>query len=182
MGTPFEIRREATVDAIPEQIWQAIATGPGIDSWFVGTTEVDAGKSMKTAFGGCGPEHTVTAWEPGQRRAYQDSGTGGRFVTYEFLAERRSGGATVLRTVTSGLLPGDDWADESEAMGHELSRFWVILGVGDHADRQHLAVRTGGALLRFMHGFHGPPVARHHLVDSDATDWAAWLTDISREH
>jgi hypothetical protein len=34
----------------------------------------------------------------------------------------QSGGSTVLRTVTSGFLPGEDWADEFEAMslGGEL--------------------------------------------------------------
>jgi len=40
----------------------------------------------------------------------------GRFIAYEFLIEGRAGGSTVLRTVTSGFLPGDDWADEFEAM------------------------------------------------------------------
>ena len=46
----------------------------------------------------------------------------GRFIAYEFLIEGRAGASTVLRTVTSGFLPGDDWADEFEAMtlGGEL--------------------------------------------------------------
>src|SRR5260370_1022921 len=46
----------------------------------------------------------------------------GRFIAYEFLIEGRAGGSTVLRTVTSGFLPGEDWAEEFEAMtlGGEL--------------------------------------------------------------
>ena len=34
----------------------------------------------------------------------------------EFLLEARAGGTTVLRVVSSGFLPADDWEDEYEAM------------------------------------------------------------------
>jgi hypothetical protein len=40
----FEIRDELTLAATPEQVWDAIATGPGIDSWFMGHTEIEPGK------------------------------------------------------------------------------------------------------------------------------------------
>jgi uncharacterized protein YndB with AHSA1/START domain len=32
----FEIREEIALDATPEQVWEAIASGPGMDSWFMG--------------------------------------------------------------------------------------------------------------------------------------------------
>ena len=32
------------VHATPEEVWQAIATGPGIDSWFMGRNEVEPGE------------------------------------------------------------------------------------------------------------------------------------------
>ena len=35
MSHPFEVTAEITVEATPEQVWDAIATGPGIDSWFM---------------------------------------------------------------------------------------------------------------------------------------------------
>ena len=35
MPSEFEIRTEIEIEADPEQIWQAIATGPGITSWFM---------------------------------------------------------------------------------------------------------------------------------------------------
>lgn len=34
MGHAFEHRHELTVPASPEQVREAITTGPGIDSWF----------------------------------------------------------------------------------------------------------------------------------------------------
>jgi len=59
----------------------------------------------------------VTAWDPARRFAYRSGeAPDGRFIAYEFLIEGRAGGSTVLRTVTSGFLPGDDWAEEFEAM------------------------------------------------------------------
>ncbi len=242
MGKPFEINRSAEVPAAPAQVWQAVATGPGIDSWFMGNTEVEAGQTVRTVFGGYGGDHRVEAWEPGERLAYRDADPdSGRFVAYEFLIAGRAGGGTVLRTVTAGFLPGDDWADEFEAMGHGLSLFFDTLvaylthfpgrtarplsafgpavadwprawgalhaalgltgpvAVGDraqltppggtrsaavvyHADPQNLALRTGGALLRFMQGFRGPLIASHHLFDpadtATAADWQAWLSTL----
>ena len=119
MGHPFENRQEAEVPATPDEIWAAIATGPGIDSWFMGRNEVQpgAGGTVRTVFGEYAPELDVTAWDPARRFAYRSGeAPDGRFIAYEFLIEGRAGGSTVLRTVTSGFLPGDDWADEFEAM------------------------------------------------------------------
>ena len=125
MGRTFEQRAKAEVPATPDEIWAAIATGPGIDTWFMGRTDVRPGKdgAVRTVFGEYAPELDVTAWEPARRFAYRSSEVpDGRFIAYEFLIEGRAGGSTVLRTVTSGFLPGDDWAEEFEAMtlGGEL--------------------------------------------------------------
>jgi uncharacterized protein YndB with AHSA1/START domain len=122
MGHPFEQHRAAEVPASPDEVWAAIATGPGIDSWFMGRNDVTpgVGGTVRTVFGEYTPELEVTAWEPdGQDRrfAYRSAeAADGRFIAYEFLVEGRAGGSTVLRTVTSGFLPGEDWADEFEAM------------------------------------------------------------------
>ena len=119
MGRPFENRQEAEVPATPDEIWAAIATGPGIDSWFMGRSDVQPGAdgTVRTVFGEYAPELDVTAWDPARRFAYRSGeAPDGRFIAYEFLIEGRAGGSTVLRTVTSGFLPGDDWADEFEAM------------------------------------------------------------------
>lgn len=131
MGRDFEVRHELPVGASPEEVWAAIATGPGIDSWFMGRNEVAPGPqgAVSTVFGGYAPTLPITAWEPGRRLAYgEPPDADGRFVAYEFLIEGRAGGSAVLRTVTSGFLPGDDWADEFEAMGLGLALFFGTLG------------------------------------------------------
>jgi uncharacterized protein YndB with AHSA1/START domain len=117
MGHEFSSADELRVDATPEEVWAAIATGPGIDSWFMGRNEVDPAQAVRQAFGGYSPEHQVTAWEPGKRLAYSSGpAPDGRSVAFEFLIEGRDHASTVLRIVNSGFLPGDDWADEFEAM------------------------------------------------------------------
>ena len=119
MGRPFENRSEAEVPASPDEVWAAIASGPGINSWFIGKSEVQQGAqgTVRTVFGEYAPELGVTAWDPARRFAYRSGeAPDGRFIAYEFLIEGRAGGSTVLRTVTSGFLPGDDWAEEFEAM------------------------------------------------------------------
>ena len=122
MGERFEQRREAEVPASPEAVWAAIATGPGIDSWFMGHSEVeprgtDTGGIVRTVFGEYAPELDVTAWDPPWRFGYRGAeAPDGRFIANEFLIEGRGGSSTVLRAVTSGFIPGDDWADEYEAM------------------------------------------------------------------
>lgn len=119
MGERFEQRREAEVPASPEEVWAAIATGPGIDSWFMGHNEVQPGPggTVRTVFGEYTPELEITAWDPPRRFGYRSGeAPDGRFIAYEFLVEGRGGSSTVLRAVTSGFIPGDDWADEYEAM------------------------------------------------------------------
>jgi uncharacterized protein YndB with AHSA1/START domain len=119
MGKSFEEGNDAEVAASPEQVWAAIATGPGIDSWFMGRNEVRPGPdgTVRTVFGGYTPELAVTAWDPPRRFGYRSpEEPDGRFIAYEFLIEGRAGGSTVLRTVTSGFIPGDDWGEEFEAM------------------------------------------------------------------
>jgi uncharacterized protein YndB with AHSA1/START domain len=116
MGHQFEGALEADVDATVDEIWSAIATGPGIDSWFMGRNEVADGV-VRTVFGGYLPEATITEAEPGKRFAYGTApAPDGRYVAYDFLIESRSGASTSLRLVASGFLPGDDWADEYDAM------------------------------------------------------------------
>jgi uncharacterized protein YndB with AHSA1/START domain len=119
MGHPFEQQRDAEVPASREKVWAAIATGPGIDSWFIGRNDVrpGTGGTVRTEFGDYTPELDITTWDPPRGFGYRSRQMpDGRFIAYEFIIEARAGGSTVLRAVTSGFIPGDDWADEYEAM------------------------------------------------------------------
>jgi uncharacterized protein YndB with AHSA1/START domain len=130
MTHPFEVRDEITVDATPEEVWAAIASGPGVDSWLMGSTEVDSASRTATftMFGEVSSS-SITVWEPGHHYATQEAPKpDGTFMAMEWLIESRDGGGAVVRFVHSGLL-GDDW--EAEYNG---------LSVGDHAYLTKLAV------------------------------------------
>jgi len=119
MGKAWEGRDEADLKATPEQVWQAIATGPGIDSWYMGRSTVEPwlGGAISTDVGPFVMQSKVTAWEPGKRLAHRSDETAdGRFIAFEYLIEAQEHGSTVLRLVANGFLPGDDWDAEYEAM------------------------------------------------------------------
>lgn len=164
MGREFDGTDEFEVEATPEQVWQAIATEPGIDSWFMGRNEVSVDETtesrvVRTAFGDFRPEYRVTAWEPMRRFAYRsDEAPDGRFVAYEFLIEGRDRSSTVLRMATNGFLPGDDWATEYDAMTKGNALFFATLATY----LRHFAGRTAVPVTVF-----GPM----------APDWArTWAT------
>jgi uncharacterized protein YndB with AHSA1/START domain len=73
MAHPFDVQDEITVDAPPDDIWQAITSGPHLDSWFIGhsTVEPRLGGRVRMDFGGGAvSDSTITTWEPGKHFAY----------------------------------------------------------------------------------------------------------------
>ena len=111
------------VPGTPEQVWEAIATGPGIEAWFVpaeveprdgGRVALDMGTGMEDA-------GVVTAWEPPHRFVYEEEWQAvegepaGRLAT-EFLVEARSGGTCVVRLVSTLYAGGASWDDVLESM------------------------------------------------------------------
>jgi uncharacterized protein YndB with AHSA1/START domain len=158
MGKEWEQLDEVVVGATVEQVWDAIATGPGIDGWYMGHTAVSPGPTgtVTTDIGGFAMKSAVTAWEPLHHFGYRGDGPGERFIAFEYLIEGRDQGSTLVRVVASGFLPGDDWEAEFDAMrkGGELYFRTMV------AYLNHFAGRTGPIVT-----LSGPPV----------TDWdAAW--------
>lgn len=141
MGREFEVREELTLDATPEQVWAAIATGPGVDSWFMGRTEIEQrlGGTTTMDIGGFEEQATITAWEPLKHYATRsDPGPDGAFMAMEYLIEGRDQGTTVLKFVHSGFIGGDDWESEYDALkvgdGMYLRKLAIYL--------KHFAPRT----------------------------------------
>jgi uncharacterized protein YndB with AHSA1/START domain len=131
MPHEFELRKEITLDATPEQVWEAIATGPGIDGWFMGRNQVEPREGGRTSMtiGGHTEEGVVTVWEPGRRFAYRAGNPDAEWMAFEWLIEGRDDGARVPRLVQSGVL-GDNWETEYDALGtgwdtylHQLAQY-----------------------------------------------------------
>jgi len=120
MPQPFEIASELEVDATPEEVWEAIGTGRGWDSWFMGENQVEAREGGLTRFsiGGFTQEATLTAWEPPTHfRSRSAEAPDGGFHQFDYRVEGRDDGPTRIRYVHTGVLGGDDWEAEYEAMG-----------------------------------------------------------------
>jgi uncharacterized protein YndB with AHSA1/START domain len=92
------VQAEVEVTGTPEEVWQAIASGPGVSSWFV-PTKID-GRVGDTATSSFGPGNSmdsiakITAWEPPKRfvaETQQGPGT----------VEAKAGGTCRVRVVHS---------------------------------------------------------------------------------
>ena len=117
------VQIEGEVPGTPEEVWQAIATGPGISSWFVPAEfEERDGKpvAVKVTMGpGMESTSAVTAWEPPRKWAAQSDGwvPGMPPLAHEWSVEARGGGICILRIVQSLFASTDDWDNQLEAAG-----------------------------------------------------------------
>ena len=119
----------------PEEVWQAIATGPGISSWFVPTViEERDGKpvAVKFYFGpGIEPHAVVTAWNPPQMFAQEADGwtPGSPPIATEWSIEARAGGICIVRIVHSHFASTDDWDNQLEGAKSGWSAFLRTLRI-----------------------------------------------------
>jgi uncharacterized protein YndB with AHSA1/START domain len=119
MAKRFEIRRDLEADASPEQVWDAIATGRGQDSWFMGRSEIEPreGGAARWTLGDFTMTGTVTAWEPPRHYAnISPEGPDGTFHQFDYQIEARGPRLSTIRYVHSGALGQPDWEAEYGAM------------------------------------------------------------------
>jgi uncharacterized protein YndB with AHSA1/START domain len=112
------IQVEVEVPGTPEEVWQAIATGPGISSWFAPAEfeERDRKPVAVTMTLGPGMESrsVVTAWDAPRMFASEAAGwfPGSPPIASEWSVEARAGGVCVVRVVQSLFASTDDWDDQ----------------------------------------------------------------------
>jgi uncharacterized protein YndB with AHSA1/START domain len=128
------IEVEFEVHGTPEEVWQAIATGPGISAWFVPAEfEERDGKpvTLKLKFGpGIEPTAALTAWDPPRMYAGQNEGWGGSPpIATEWHIEARAGGFCLIRMVHSLFASTDAWDDQLEGAESGWSGFLAILRI-----------------------------------------------------
>ena len=147
------VRTEIEVPGTPEDVWEAIATGPGIACWFV-PAEVDerVGGEIVTHHGPYGDSRgVVTAWEPPRRFAYEERewAEGAPPWATEILVEARAGGTCLVRLVSGIFSGGEDWGDEIDgteagwALGMENLRLYLTHFAGRRCSHA-LAVGEAG--------------------------------------
>jgi uncharacterized protein YndB with AHSA1/START domain len=122
---------EVDVPGTPEAVWEAIATGPGISSWFV-PTEVDgqAGGTTTSRFGqGMDSRAAITEWDPPRRFKAEsaDLGPDAPLIATEWQVESKGSGTCTVRVVHSLFSTRDDWDESLEMWEHGWPGFFRIL-------------------------------------------------------
>ena len=112
------IEVEVEVPGTPEQVWQAIASGPGVSSWFVPTEFRNDGTVVSNFGPGMESTAKTTAWDPPRRFAAESQGLGPGAppLATEWIVEARSGGTCIVRVVHSLFASTDDWDNQLESV------------------------------------------------------------------
>src|SRR5262249_53242312 len=122
---------EVEVPGSPEEVWQAIATGPGVSSWFV-PCEIEGreGGTITSHFGpGMDVTATIKEWEAPHRFTAESSGAapGWPPLATEWTVEARSGGTCVVRVVHSLFAATDEWDNQLTGTESGWPAFFLIL-------------------------------------------------------
>lgn len=151
---------EQTVEASPDEVWEALTTGPGLKRWFPLDARVQPGEegSVWLSWGpGSEGEAPIHIWEPPTRFGWTEShgeDDEGRpiRIAVDFYVEG-SGESTVVRIVQSGLSGSSDW------------------------DEMYAALEDGWTYFLFNLAFH----FREHGGGGRTMVWRRQPTDLARE-
>jgi uncharacterized protein YndB with AHSA1/START domain len=127
------VEMELVVPGTPEQVWQAIATGPGYAAWFSkAEIEPRVGGVFRLDFGqGAITTGVVERWEPPHQFAYveRDWEAGAPPVATEITVTSRSGERCLVRMVHSLFTSADDWDDQIEGFERGWPGFFEVLRI-----------------------------------------------------
>lgn len=148
---------EVEVPGTPEEVWDAIATGPGISKWFVpAQVEPGVGGKMVLSFGpGMDSASEITGWDaPHRFTATSDGlGPGSPPMATEWTVEARDGGMCTVRVVHSLFAETDEWDNQLGEVENGWPSFFVVL-------RTYLSQYRGqpGAQFQVMVPIAGTPM------------------------
>jgi uncharacterized protein YndB with AHSA1/START domain len=122
---------EVEVPGTPEEVWDAIATGPGISKWFVpAQVETHVGGKMVLNFGpGMDSVAEVTAWDAPRSFSATSDGLGPNApeMATEWTVEARAGGTCTVRVVHSLFAETDEWDKQLGDVESGWPSFFVVL-------------------------------------------------------
>lgn len=125
------IQVEVEVPGTPEEVWRAIATGPGISAWFVPTkSDEREGGQIVCNFGpGMDCPAKITAWQAPKRFVAEGDmgGPGSPTMASEWSVEARGGGVCVVRVVNSLFATTDDWDNQLDGLEQGWPTYFRIL-------------------------------------------------------
>jgi len=186
------VQVEVEVPGSPEQVWQAIATGPGISSWFVPTqVEEREGGAVKANFGpGMESESTITQWNPPQTFVAEGSGMTPEAppMATQWIVEAKSGDTCVVRVVHSWFASTDEWDGQFESVESGWNAFFKILRLKlQHFPNQPSAAfdvagmgdDTAWTTLTTQLGLSDQTIGKQTQSPADAPSLAGKITEVT---
>ena len=125
------VQVEVEVPGKPQEVWLAVATGPGVSSWFV-PTEIREDGTIISCFGpGMEAVARRTLWEPPHRFAAEGEGFSPDAppLATEWTVEARPGGTCMVRVVHSLAAANGAWDRQLESAESGWPWFFQILRV-----------------------------------------------------
>ncbi len=183
--TPRAIHLSVEVPGTVREVWSAVATGPGISSWYVPHRVEERAGGAATASFGAGPEMQVdgrvAVWDPPHRIVFDD-GQGVEGLAFEWLVEEGRGDSCVVRLANTGFGDGGPWDDQYEALREGWKLFLLNLRLHLEHFRGREAVPalptgmwSGGpqeAWDHFRHALGVPSITVGDRLDLDGGDGA----------
>ncbi|MHA4816726.1 SRPBCC family protein [Streptomyces aculeolatus] len=137
---------EIVVPGTPDEVWRAIATGPGHAAWlFPADIDPAPGGAMTVRREPYGEtaHATVTDWDPPHRFGYEEpAGPGAPPLATEFLVQAADGGSCVVRVVNGFRHGGEGWEDLVDGAGEGWRMSLTVL----RAYLTHFAGRPAGTV------------------------------------
>ena len=191
---PRRVETEVEIQASPEAVWKAIATGPRIKSWFMGMeSEFDerVGGEVRTKMGDqMVPIAKITAWDPPHHFATEGDnafGPGSPKIAYEWTVETKEG-KCVMRMVQTLFAEDDSWDTQVGDTEAGWPAFFHVLRnyVERHAEKPSGVVQAMGpvpgskdeAFERLTSALGFGKIAKGASVDCNVTGFPAFSGEI----
>ena len=140
------IELEVEVPGRPAEVWRAVATGPGISSWYVPHTLEERAGGAATASFGPEPEMQIAGrvaiWEPPHRVVF-DGGEGVGGLAFEWTVESSGDSSCSVRLVNGGFGAGA----EHNAQFDGMTEGWRLFMFNLRLHLEHFAGQTATASL-----------------------------------
>ncbi|MBC8026066.1 MAG: SRPBCC domain-containing protein [Steroidobacteraceae bacterium] len=147
-GSKRWVEMDVILQAAPEQVWKAVATGAGYTAWFTRTT-LDERVGGKIEFH-MGPGATsvgeIVEWQPPAKLSYVERGwmEGAPDCATDITLTSRSGGRTLFRMTHSLATSKEDWDEALESFESGWQGFFEVLRLylAHHAGKNAAMVQS----------------------------------------
>jgi uncharacterized protein YndB with AHSA1/START domain len=127
------VEMDVVLQATPEQVWHAVASGAGYTAWFTRTTlEERVGGKIEFQMGpGATSVGEIIGWQPPAKLAYVERGwmEGAPDCVTEITVTKRSSGKTLFHMSHSLATPKEDWDESLESFESGWQGFFEVLRI-----------------------------------------------------